>query len=137
MKFKITEIKTDSVKAEYEDGSWAIVPITKTLDKSAIERTISTYNNNDPFDKVEDVPVTVSSDWIDPLKIVEVDTQVDYKTARMEHYPPIGNQLDPLYWAREGDDTASKAMDTVIKLVKTKIPKGSTYKQSEVAALLD
>ena len=136
MKYKITEIKTDSVKAVYEDGSWAEIPIQKTNNASQIQLAISSFNNNNPFDKVADVPVTISTDWVDPL-VVEVDEQVDYKTARAEHYPPIGNQLDALYWAREGDDTASKAMDTVIKEVKTKIPKGTTYKQSEVAALLD
>ena len=36
MKFKIKEVTTESVKAEYEDGSWALVPIQKGQTKDAI-----------------------------------------------------------------------------------------------------
>ena len=49
----------------------------------------------------------------------------------------MGKQLDALYWAREGDDTELKAVDATIKLVKEKIPKGTSYKHSEVEGLLD
>ena len=137
MKYKITEVKTNSVKAEYEDGTWAEVPIRNTDTKFQIQNNIASFAPKKPFEKVEDVPVTVSTDWVDPKDYKLIDEQVDYKTARSAHYPPIGNQLDALYWAREGDSTALEAIDAVIKEVKAKIPKGSTYKQSEVNALLD
>tara|TARA_Y100000114_G_scaffold109301_1_gene102752 strand:- start:2120 stop:2530 length:411 start_codon:yes stop_codon:yes gene_type:complete len=136
MKFKITEVTTTSVKAEYEDGSWALVPVTKGQDQATIYDLIHTYGNKSiPFDKVSDVPVTISSNYIDASP--EIDPTVSYEVARDTHYPPVGDQLDALYWAREGDDTNLKAVDEAIKTVKTKIPKGSTYKTSELSTLLD
>lgn len=136
MKFKITEITTSSVKVQYEDGSWALVPISKGQDQATIYEQIRSYVNVAPtFDKVSDVPVTVSSNYIEDS--TETDPTVSYQVARSVHYPPIGDQLDALYWERQGDDTLRKAYDETIKTVKTKIPKGGTYKTSEVNSLLD
>jgi hypothetical protein len=136
MKFKVKEVTTDSVKAEYEDGSWALIPIQKGQSKEAILEDINRYGNKRaPFDKVNDVPVTVSDEWIDAS--AEEITEVDYKTARRVNYPSVGHQLDALHWAREGDDTNLKAVDVAIKEVKTKIPKGTSYKSNEVDKLLD
>ena len=136
MKFKVKEVTTESVKAEFEDGSWAVVPIQKGQTKSAIISEIDMYGNKRaPFAKVSDVPVTVSDDWID-VSAVEA-TEIDYKAARRRHYPSVGHQLDALHWAREGDDTNLKAVDVAIKEVKTKIPKGTTYKEEEIDKLLD
>ena len=136
MKFKITEVTTSSVKAEYEDGSWALVPVTKGQDQATIYDLIHTYGNKSiPFDKVSDVPVTISSNYIDASP--KIDPTVSYEVARAYHYPQIGDQLDALHWAREGDDTTLKAVDESIKTVKSKIPKGSTYKNSQVKDLLN
>ena len=136
MKFKIKEVTTESVKAEYEDGSWAIIPIQKEQTKDAILNEIDQYGNKRaPFDKVTDVPVTASEDWLDISEVPQ--TEVDYKTARRRNYPSVGHQLDSLHWAREGDDTNLKAVDALIKEVKAKIPKGTTYKADEIDKLLD
>ena len=136
MKFKIKEVTTESVKAEYEDGSWALVPIQKGQTKDAILNQIDEYGNKRaPFDKVADVPVTTSEDWLDTSEVVQ--TEIDYKDARRRHYPSVGHQLDSLHWAREGDDTNLKAVDVAIKEVKAKIPKGTTYKEEEIDKLLD
>ena len=136
MKFKITEVTTTSVKAQYEDGAWALVPVTKGQDQATIYDLIHTFGNKSvPFDKVSDVPVTTSSDYIDASP--ETDPSVSYEIARSNHYPPLGDQLDALHWAREGDDTNLKAIDEAIKTVKAKIPKGKTYKSSELKTLLD
>lgn len=134
MKFKITEIKTESVKVEFDDGSWANVPITKGQDQESIYNQIKTFAHLlVPFDQISDVPVTVADTWID---VSTAAPDVDYKAAREQHYPSIGDQMDALHWAREGDDTNLKAVDVAIKEVKTKISKGSTYKASEVSGLL-
>lgn len=136
MKFKIKEVTTDSVKVEFEDSSWAVVPIQKGQSKSAIITDINLYGNKrEPFEKVNDVPVTVSDEWIDTSAVEP--TEVDYKGARRQHYPSIGHQMDSLYWAREGDDTNLKAVDVLIKEVKTKIPKGTSYKEEDIDKLLD
>ena len=137
MKFKITEVTTGTVKVLYEDDSWAIIPISKSQTKSDIHDLILSYNNKPtPFDKVSDVPVTVTSDYIEAENSEEKET-VTYKEARATHYPSVGNQLDALHWAREGDDTNLKAIDVSIKLVKEKIAKGSTWTKETLPKALD
>lgn len=136
MKFKITEIKSNAVKVQYEDGSWADVPINKGQDKDTIYEIINSFGNViTPFDKTADVPVAISSDWDEYTP--DLDPTVDYKSARVYHYPSLGDQMDALHWAREGDDTNLKAVDENIKTVKSKIAKGSTHKTSALKTLLD
>lgn len=135
MKFKVLEKTTDSVTVEFADKSVAIVPINKQLTKNEIIVLASGFNNDplEGFDSVDDVPVSVGEE----LEPVITKTNFDYKAARTRHYPDIGTQLDALYWEREGDDTHRKAIDALIKLIKEKIPKGKTYRQSELENLLD
>ena len=136
MKATVKEITVSTVKVEYEDGTYALVPIEKMQNKEAITQTVSSYNHTiEPFDKVSDVPVSVG-------EVLEVtgssdDVDVDYRDARLAHYPRVNRQMDAAYWAREGDDTQQKAVDAEILNVKTKIPKTWTGKQSEVDSLMD
>ena len=134
MKFKVTGKTTSSVSVEFEDGSIATVPLYKGQTKEQIIEEASTFHNVVPFASASDVPIEVSDTW---LEHVAADPVVDYRSARATHYPSYGKQFDSLYWAREGDDTELKAVDATIKLVKEKIPKGTTYKTSEVSGLLD
>ena len=136
MKYTVKEITTTSVKVEYEDGSWADVPIEKGMSKDAISKNCDQwYNPPSPFDKVSDVPLTVGETVEWSLEATDVD--VDYRDARQEHYPRVEKQMDAAYWARQGDDTQQKEVDTAIQLVKDTIPKTWTGKQSEIAALMD
>ena len=136
MKYTVKEITTTSVKVEYEDGSWADVPITKGMDKDAISKNCDQwYNPPTPYDKESDVPLTVGETIEWSLEATDVD--VDYRDARQEHYPRVEKQMDAAYWARQGDDTQQKEVDTAIQLVKDTIPKTWTGKQSEIAALMD
>lgn len=134
MKFKVTGKTTSSVSVEFEDGSIATVPLYKGQTKEQIIREASTFHNVIPFESVSDVPIEVSDTW---LEHVPPDPIMDYRAARASHYPTVGKQLGALYWAREGDDTELKSVDATIKLVKEKIPKGTSYKTSEVSGLLD
>ena len=134
MKFKVTGKSTSSVSVEFEDGSIATVPLSKGETKEQIIERANTFHNVDPYESVSDVPIEVSDTW---LEYVKPDPEVDYRTARYSHYPRIEKQLDAAYWARQGDDTEQKAIDDAIKLVKEKIPKGTTYKASEVSGLMD
>ena len=136
MKFKITKVTVDSVSVDYDDGSYAIVPITKNMSLDNIKDSIAGYNNPpSPFAKVGDVPLTVGQE----IEFVrsEEDDMLTYAQARAANYPSVGSQLDALYWERQGDDTQRKLYDVKIKEVKDKIPKSGTYKKSEVKTLLD
>lgn len=135
MKFKVLEKTKNSVTVEYPDKSVAIVPIAKGLNKNEIINLINGFYNEplEEFDSVDDVPVSVGEE----LEPVLDKGPIDYKEARLRHYPEIGKQLDALYWEREGDDTHRKAIDVLIKLIKEKIPKGKNYRRSELDNLLD
>ena len=137
MKFKVTAKTVNTLSVEFEDGSHAVVPIDKHLSKEDIIAIAHTYHKanavyQQAFSKVADVPIEVSDTWLEWEEPV-----TDYRGARQYHYPNYGKQFDALYWAREGDDTDQKAVDATIKLVKEKIPKGTSYKQSELEGLLD
>ena len=135
MKFKITAKTIDTVSVEFEDGTHAVVPIEKGQSKEEIIGIASSFNRTpNPFDSVSDVPVEVSDTL---LEHVLPDLEQDYRSAREFHYPTLGKQFDALYWARQGDDTEQKAVDAAIKLVKETIPKGTSYKTSEISGLMD
>lgn len=135
MKFKVLEKTKNSVTVEFADKSRAVVPVSKHLDKEKMVSFIDGFHNvkEDGFDSVEAVPVVVGEEY----EHLTVTKDYDYKTARGFHYPDLGDQLDALYWEREGDDTHRKAIDAQIKLIKEKISKGKLYKPSTVEDLLD
>lgn len=136
MKFKVTAKTVSTISVEFEDGSHAVVPIAKDLSKEDIIVIAHTYHKSNvdqqSFSKVADVPLEVSDTLLEPAERIQ-----DYRAARAYHYPNMGKQFDALYWAREGDDTQQKAVDATIKLVKEKIPKGTSYKETEIEGLLD
>tara|TARA_B100000886_G_scaffold229128_1_gene159784 strand:- start:1099 stop:1509 length:411 start_codon:yes stop_codon:yes gene_type:complete len=136
MKFTINELAVDSVTVEYEDKSTASIPIRKGMSKNEIVETVSLWHNPvEPFEKVADIPVA-KGETHEFTKVTQ-DENVSYQVARAHHYPAIGNQLDALYWERQGDDTQRKAYDVRIKNVKDTITKEKTYKRSELDNLLD
>ncbi len=136
MKATVKEVTVTSITVEYGDGTHALIPIEKQQDKNAIKETVKSFNNTfEPFAKVADVPVSVGDEFdLDPAA---EDADVDYRQARLAHYPRLQKQMDAAYWARQGDDTQQKAVDAEIDNVKTKIPKSWTGKQSEIEKLLD
>lgn len=135
MKFTIRELTTSNITADYDDGSWAVVPIIKGQTKDQIIDSIAAYNEKtNEFDKLEDIPVK-KGDVLEQIELGDVPS--NYREARRAHYPDTNDQLDALYWARCGDDTTLKAIDAEIKLVKDTIPKNWSGKQSEIEGLLD
>lgn len=137
MNATVKKITVSTVEVEYEDGSYAIVPIEKGQEKALITLNIRNYHNDEnPFDKVSDIPIK-AGDVLDLTPPAPEDEDVDYRDARLHHYPRLQKQADAAYWARQGDDTLQKAVDAEIDNVKTKIPKTWTGKQSEIDGLLD
>ena len=136
MKFTVKNKTTLDVTVEYEDGTTAVFPVTKSMTLDDIKIAANQWNNTQvPYDNVDAVPVVVDTEYevIEP----ETDPTVDFRVARRANYPTLGNQLDALYWERQGDDTNRKIVDAQIKAVKDGISKDSTYKQSEIDALFD
>lgn len=137
MKFTINKVDVDSITVEFDNKSTAVVPVQKGMTQDQLKERIASFNHvtPTPFDKVGDIDLKEGTEY--EYTIPTGDTELTYQEARAANYPSVGSQLDALYWEREGDDTQRKAYDVKIKEVKDKIPKGKTYKQSEVKTLLD
>tara|TARA_R100000781_G_scaffold53909_1_gene35255 strand:- start:656 stop:1087 length:432 start_codon:yes stop_codon:yes gene_type:complete len=124
MKYEIKEVATSSVKVEYEDGSWANVPINGTMTKNHIVATIDSYATKPGFSKTSDIPVSVgdAGESTDLEKAPE-EKAITYGVARSRQYPERGDQWDALYWQRKGDDSYITKIDEAIADTKAKWPK--------------
>tara|TARA_B100001250_G_C19604372_1_gene702076 strand:- start:342 stop:824 length:483 start_codon:yes stop_codon:yes gene_type:complete len=118
MKFKITKIEDGVISVLYENNSTRNFGVTSDLTKNQIARQINLRLNSKTKMADDKLPFT-----IDQWEELDDYNTVDYKEARRETYPTISEQLDALYWARQGDDTKQKAVDDAIKVIKARYPK--------------
>ena len=118
MKFKITKIEDGVISVLYENNSTRSFEITSDHTKNQIARQIYVKLNSKTKMADDKLPFT-----IDQWEELDDYNTVDYKEARRETYPTISEQLDALYWARQGDDTKQKAVDDAIKVIKDRYPK--------------
>mgnify|MGYP003138636282 FL=1 len=135
MKYKITKVAKDGVTVEFEDGAWAFVPILAEDRKSDILARIPTFATKEVFKSDDAVPLDVGfeADTEDDAASEEEvrEQEWTYAEAREGAYPAIGDQLDALFWAREGDDSQLKLLDEQIKAVKAKYPKNDKIYKAE------
>ena len=131
MKFKITEMDTYSMKVEYDDGTWAMIPSIPEMDKNYYLTQIRNYQPKDTEVAIKDHPMKIGDEGVVGEGIVEDEslyqiTEWDYANARSMAYPDSGKQWDAFYWAGKGDDTLQKAINVHIEMVKEKFPKDMT-----------
>ena len=129
MKYKITEMDTVSMKVEYEDGSWALIPSQVGADKEYYLWQIKGFQPKavEPV-AIKDHPMKLGDEGtvgegLEEKKEEPEISELNYGGARREAYPQIENQLEAMYDARKGDDTKQKAIDGHIEIVKAKFPK--------------
>lgn len=154
IKYTVREISTSSITVDYSDGSWAIVPIHSAMSKQEIEDRIGDFNPiSSQFISVEDIPFNVGdsgeSTSLSERKLIEKIEQKEkneaeqnriltYEDFRLLNYPLLGDQLDALYWARQGNDTFLKEIDKTIQSVKDQFPKDmEPITQSEYDAIIE
>jgi len=139
VKFTVREITTNFITVDYEDGTWAQVPLRNDLTREQIETVIADFNHaQTTFTKVKDVPFKVG-ETITAKNTKERNEErtkenedlrkkqpLDYKAIRAQSYPSLGDQLDALYWARNGDTSHLDAIDEKINEVKASYPKDMT-----------
>ena len=130
MKFKITEMDTYSMKVEYEDGTWAMIPSIPEQDKNYYLIQIKGYQPKDTQVAVKDHPMKVGDEGVvgegiedDPDAQLDLIQEWDYANARAIAYPSSAKQWDAYYWLGKGDDTLHKALIAHIEMVKEKFPK--------------
>lgn len=135
IEFTVREIAVDSITVEYNDGSMAQVPIKGSLSKIEIESAIAHFApHKDTFENVESVPFSIGQTYIvktEPERVADIQAESDaelmtYADFRSIMYPLIGDQLDALYWSRNGDDTKLAEIDAKIAQIKSEYPKDMT-----------
>ena len=148
--YTIREVAVDHITVDYDDGSWAQIPIVGSANKEQIEEAIAAYApRNDVYASVEDVPFSVgeqntirtTSERVDAQNQALIDEQnaeiLTYKELRQNNYPTLGDQFDALYWSRNGDTSKLTEIDAKIAQVKTDYPKDmETITRGEYDALI-
>ena len=132
IKYLVREVSTSSITVDYEDGSWAVVPINSLMSKQDIEQLIGDFQpSSNGFSSVNEVPFSVGESG-ETLSRVERELKLrqeeqqrldeennrlfTYADIRKEKYPDFGDQLDALYLARQGNDTSLQQIDQEIEL---------------------
>jgi len=121
MKFKITKVGTPLTTFEYEGGRNIAIELDAQQNTKTNLSWIAEQLKTKSGIKTEDLSIPLN-EWQDP----DTNITIDYKTARRETYPTLAEQLDALYWARQGDDTKQKAIDDEIKVIKDRYTKDMT-----------
>ena len=138
MDYTITKVETDKITVTYADKSWAVIPLVKGLLKEELQTLIATFAPKEYESSVSDIPLKEGDTGNTTTDQTVVASKYSYQQVREIHYPTIGNQLDAMYWARQGDDTKQKAYDVYINEIKTKIPKDDKeYTEDEAKKALD
>lgn len=137
MDYTVREVAVDHIVVDFADGGWAQVPVQSDWDKARIEVEISKFvpfTRDMAFASVADVPVAVGDagtvgSYYDSELAAETArraVEVTYEGFRSRAYPTLGDQMDALYKARQGDSTELDAIDAQIAQVKTDYPKDMT-----------
>ena len=124
---------TYSMKVEYEDGTWAMIPSVPDMDKDFYLIQIQNYQPKDTEVALKDHPMKIGDEGVVgegiPEELLQQDDeqQIDYGAARVIAYPTLNRQLEALYDVRvKSDDTKQKAIDAHIAMVKAKFPVNDT-----------
>lgn len=125
LRYTVREVAVDSVTVDFENGAWAIIPISANMPKEGIEARMRQFAFvPEHFSSTADVPLAAGDEG-ELLADAELNAARKYTYAeiRAKHYPSLGDQLDAAYWARNGRTEGQEAIDAAIAQVKRAIPK--------------
>ena len=127
MKYKVTGVSTTQLTVEYDDGSWAEIPLNKNFTKENYLEQI--YN----FSSEARTIVSVASN---PMKIGDEgvvgegfdntpteEPKYSWKEVRKYGYPDLENQLEAWSDHYAGDSTKLDLVKKHIAMVKELVPK--------------
>ena len=137
MDYTVREVAVDHIVVDFADGGWAEVPVQSDWDRARIEVEISKFvpfTRDMTFASEADVPLaagdtgSVGSYYDSELakETTRRAVEVTYEGFRSRAYPTLGDQMDALYKARQGDSIDLDAIDAQIAQVKTDYPKDMT-----------
>ena len=133
MKYKVTVTSTTQLTVEYDDGSWAEIPLNKNFTKENYLEQI--YN----FSSEARTIVSVASN---PMKIGDEgvvgegfdntpteEPKYSWKEVRKYGYPDLENQLEAWSDHYAGDSTKLDLVKKHIAMVKELVPKEENQDQ--------
>ena len=131
MIFTIREYTENSVIVDYEDGSYANVPLTDAMinDPAHLAEEIEKFGPKPEVEWIDNaaIPEGTTVNTNDPTyQVPEPAVPADivtYTDAREYLYPTVGDQLDADYWTRHGRPEDQVAIDEKIAWVQSTVPK--------------
>ena len=130
MIFTIREYTDNSVVVDYDDGSWANVPLTEKMlnDPAHLAEEIEKFGPKPDVSWIDNAAIpagtvvdTKKPEYQVPVQPVTEEI-VTYEMARQYLYPSLGDQADADYWNRHDRPEDLVAIDERIAWVKAVVP---------------
>ena len=134
MNYKITGVSTTQITVEYDDGSWAEIPVHKDSTKSNYLEQIYNFSSEARnIVSVADNPMKIGDEGvvgegIDTTPTVE--PTYSWKDVRRDAYPDYQNQLEAWSDHYAGDSTKLDLVKGHVAMVKELIPKEENQDQN-------
>lgn len=127
MNYKITGVSTTQLTVEYDDGSWAEIPVHQNSTKADYLEQIYNFSSDArTIVSVADNPIKIGDEGvvgegIDTTPIEE--PKFSWKDVRRDAYPDLENQLEAWSDHYAGDSTKLDLVKSHVAMVKELIPK--------------
>lgn len=134
LSYTIRAVAGNQIIVDYANDTWAVVPIENGMSRESIEdrirqfaglRTSYPSTATVPF-KPGDTGEVLSNEELRERDSQEQATRkYTYAQIRQMYYPTVGDQMDAVYWSRNGKTEDLDALDATITQIKQAIPKDS------------
>ena len=127
MNYKITGVSTTQLTVEYDDGSWAEIPVHKNYAKADYLEQIYNFSSDARnIVSVADNPIKIGDEGVVGEGIDNTPTEepkFSWKDVRRDAYPDLENQLEAWSDHYAGDSTKLDLVKGHVAMVKELIPK--------------
>ena len=127
MKYKVTGVSTTQLTVEYDDGSWAEIPLNKNFTKeNYLEQIYNFSSEARNIVSVKDNPMKIGDEGVVGEGFDNTPTEepkYSWKDVRRAAYPDLENQLEAWSDNYAGDSTKLDLVKKHIAMVKELIPK--------------
>ena len=130
MKYKVTGVSTTQLTVEYDDGSWAEIPLNKNFTKeNYLEQIYNFSSEARTIISVASNPMKIGDEGVVGEGFDNTPTEepkYSWKEVRKYGYPDLENQLEAWSDHYAGDSTKLDLVKKHIAMVKELVPKEET-----------
>ena len=127
MKYKVTGVSTTQLTVEYDDGSWAEIPLNKNFTKeNYLEQIYKFSSEARTIISVASNPMKIGDEGVVGEGFDNTPTEepkYSWKEVRKYGYPDLENQLEAWSDHYAGDSTKLDLVKKHIAMVKELVPK--------------